>query len=74
MSNNGLHSQFRRFLVNNLCHKIAEDEDGKEIKLWEAYKEFSELKWNDNSTDSCCVILKKHHHYHLDGYHYKWRK
>jgi len=68
MSKDGLHSQFRRFLVNNLCHKIAEDEDGKEIKLWEAYKEFSELKWNDNSSlmddpVKACQTEETHSHF-----------
>lgn len=45
-----MHQCFKKFLVNNLCHAIGTKENGDEINLWQAYKTFSELKWNDSST------------------------
>ena len=49
-SKDGMHSQFKRFLVSNLCHSIGKDKDGKDIKLYEAYKQYSELRWNKSRT------------------------
>lgn len=46
-----MHQRFKRFLQNNLCHTIAEDENTKEpVVLWQAYKDYSEQKWNREGT------------------------
>ena len=45
-----MHQCFKKFLVNNLCHTIAVDDSGEEINLWQAYRSYSELKWNGSST------------------------
>ena len=68
MSKDGMHAQFRRFLVNNLCHNISQNEEGEEIKLWEAYKQFSELKWNESTSlledpISACKTNAVHSHF-----------
>ena len=44
-----MHTRFKRFLVNNLCHNIA-DPSEDEVPLWKAYKDYSELKWNEANT------------------------
>ena len=45
-----MHTRFRKFLVHNLCHSILREHTGEEIPLWRAYKDFSEMKWNDDQT------------------------
>ena len=50
MPKEGMHACFKKFLVNNLCHKIAQQENGEDVNLWQAYKKYSELKWNKTST------------------------
>ena len=45
-----IHDRFKRFLVNNLCHVVDSNSKGDEVKLWEAYKQFSEHKWNAADT------------------------
>lgn len=46
----GMHACFKKFLVNNLCHKVAQDVNGNDINLWQAYKAYSELRWNKQNT------------------------
>jgi len=50
MPKEGMHNCFKKFLVNNLCHTIATEEDGTAVNLWQAYKSFSDLKWNKSVT------------------------
>ena len=45
-----MHTRFRKFLVHNLCHPILEEDTDEAVLLWRAYKDFSELKWNDDRT------------------------
>ena len=45
-----MHTRFRKFLVHNLTHSILREHTEEEVSLWRAYKDFSEMKWNEDQT------------------------
>ena len=49
-SNDNIHTRFKKFLVHNLCHAILPEQTEDPVPLWKAYKDYSELKWNEEST------------------------
>ena len=49
-SNDNIHTRFKKFLVHNLCHAILPEQTDDPVPLWKAYKDYSELKWNEEST------------------------
>ena len=48
-SNDNIHTRFKKFLVHNLCHAILPEQTEDPVPLWKAYKDYSELKWNEES-------------------------
>lgn len=49
-SGDNMHTRFKKFLVHNLCHCIMMEESKEPVPLWKAYKDFSELHWNEEGS------------------------